>query len=177
MASMSWNLLCTLSVINQVKLIIFTGWETSEIVDVIHDIKHMMGDVLFRLVLEMVAFRPSRAKFPCCCRLQVCHSHSSWQWWLPRLQSNALYGLACELPYSRRRWFLTFNLVHFRVLWYEIHNRNLQMQMAMQLEEMLSPRSVAWWQMIWDLHSRSRVRVRTCISCKSLGQPGFYSLT
>ncbi|KAL9341620.1 hypothetical protein Peur_064945 [Populus x canadensis] len=46
----------------KVKLIIFTGWETSEIVDVIHDIKHMMGDVLFRL------------------------------------QSNTLYGLACELP-------------------------------------------------------------------------------
>ncbi|KAJ6876916.1 hypothetical protein NC651_029818 [Populus alba x Populus x berolinensis] len=31
-----------------VKLIIYTGWETSEIVDVIHDIKHIMGDVLFR---------------------------------------------------------------------------------------------------------------------------------
>ncbi|KAG6750560.1 hypothetical protein POTOM_045056 [Populus tomentosa] len=88
----------------KVKLIIFTGWETSEIVDVIHDIKHIMGDVLFRLVLEMVAFRPSRAKFPCCCRLQVCQSHSSWQQWLPRLQSNTLHGLACELPYSPRRY-------------------------------------------------------------------------
>jgi len=38
-------------------------------------------------------------------------------------------------------------------------------------------RGVAWWQRVWDLHSRSRVRVRACISCKSLGQPGFYSLT
>jgi len=27
------------------------------------------------------------------------------------------------------------------------------------------------------LYSRSRVRVRTCISCKNLGQPGFYFLT
>jgi len=41
----------------------------------------------------------------------------------------------------------------------------------------VSPRGVAWWQMAWDLHSRSRVRVRTCTSCKSLGQPGFYLLT
>jgi hypothetical protein len=41
----------------------------------------------------------------------------------------------------------------------------------------LSSRSVAWWQRVWDLHSRSRVRVRACISCKSLGQPGFYSIT
>jgi hypothetical protein len=39
-----------------------------------------------------------------------------------------------------------------------------------------SPKSVAWWQKAWDLHSRSRVRVRACTSCKSLGQPGFYSL-
>uniref|UniRef100_A0A2K1Y064 Uncharacterized protein n=1 Tax=Populus trichocarpa TaxID=3694 RepID=A0A2K1Y064_POPTR len=60
----------------KVKLIIFTGWETSEIVDVIHDIKHMMGDVLFRL------------------------------------QSNALYGLACELPYSPRRYTVK-NFVKF----------------------------------------------------------------
>jgi hypothetical protein len=37
-------------------------------------------------------------------------------------------------------------------------------------------RGVAWWQRVWDLHSRSRVRVRACTSCKSLGQPGFYSL-
>jgi len=36
---------------------------------------------------------------------------------------------------------------------------------------------IAWWQRVWDLHSRSRVRVKTCTSCKSLGQPGFYSLT
>ena len=28
-----------------------------------------------------------------------------------------------------------------------------------------------------DLHSRSRVRARACTFCKSLGQPGFYSLT
>ena len=28
-----------------------------------------------------------------------------------------------------------------------------------------------------DLHSRSRVRVKACTSCKSLEQPGFYSLT
>jgi len=35
----------------------------------------------------------------------------------------------------------------------------------------------AWWQRARDLHSRSRVRVRACISCKSLGQPRFYSLT
>jgi hypothetical protein len=27
------------------------------------------------------------------------------------------------------------------------------------------------------MHNRSRVRVRACTSCKSLGQPGFYSLT
>jgi len=27
------------------------------------------------------------------------------------------------------------------------------------------------------LHSRFQVRVRACTSCKSLGQPGFYSLT
>jgi hypothetical protein len=40
----------------------------------------------------------------------------------------------------------------------------------------MSPKSVAWWQRAWDLHSRSRVRVRACTSCKSLGQPGFYSL-
>jgi len=40
-----------------------------------------------------------------------------------------------------------------------------------------SPRGVAWWQRAWDLHSRSRVRVRACTSCKSLGQLGFYSLT
>jgi len=40
-----------------------------------------------------------------------------------------------------------------------------------------SSRGIAWWQMAWDLHSRSRVRVRTCTSCKSLGQHGFYSLT
>ena len=39
-----------------------------------------------------------------------------------------------------------------------------------------SSRGVAWWQRVWDLHSRSRVRVRACTSCKSLGQPGFYSL-
>ncbi|KAJ6883614.1 hypothetical protein NC652_030756 [Populus alba x Populus x berolinensis] len=37
-------------------------------------------------------------------RQQVCQSHSSWQQWLPRLQSNTLYGLACELPYSPRRY-------------------------------------------------------------------------
>jgi len=35
----------------------------------------------------------------------------------------------------------------------------------------------AWWQRVWDLHNRSRVRVMACISCKSLGQSGFYSLT
>jgi hypothetical protein len=40
-----------------------------------------------------------------------------------------------------------------------------------------SLRGVAWWQRAWDVHSRSRVRVRACTSCKSLGQPGFYSLT
>jgi len=34
-----------------------------------------------------------------------------------------------------------------------------------------------WNDLSWDLHRRSRVRVRTCTSCKSLGQPGFYSLT
>jgi hypothetical protein len=39
-----------------------------------------------------------------------------------------------------------------------------------------SPRGVAWWQRTWDLHSRSRVRVRACTSCKSLEQPGFYLL-
>jgi hypothetical protein len=36
---------------------------------------------------------------------------------------------------------------------------------------------VAWWQRAWDLHRRSRVRVMTCISYKSLEQPEFYSLT
>jgi hypothetical protein len=36
---------------------------------------------------------------------------------------------------------------------------------------------VVWWQRAWDLHSRSWVRVRACTSCKSLRQPGFYSLT
>jgi hypothetical protein len=41
----------------------------------------------------------------------------------------------------------------------------------------MSPRGVAWWQRVWDLHSRSRVRVRACTSCKSLGQPEFYFLT
>jgi hypothetical protein len=41
----------------------------------------------------------------------------------------------------------------------------------------LVSRGVAWWQRAWDLHSRSRVRVRTYTSCKSLGQLGFYSLT
>ena len=41
----------------------------------------------------------------------------------------------------------------------------------------LSPRGVAWWQRAWDLHSRSWVRVRAYISCKSLEQPGFYLLT
>jgi len=40
----------------------------------------------------------------------------------------------------------------------------------------LSSRGVAWQQRVWDLHSRSRVRVRACTSCKSLGQPRFYSL-
>jgi len=40
-----------------------------------------------------------------------------------------------------------------------------------------SPRGVACWQRAWDLHSRSQVRVRACTCCKSLGQPGFYSLT
>ena len=39
-----------------------------------------------------------------------------------------------------------------------------------------NPRGVAWWQRAWDLHSRSWVRVRACISCKSMWQPGFYSL-
>ena len=39
------------------------------------------------------------------------------------------------------------------------------------------PGDVAWWQRVWDLHSRSRVRVRACTSCKILGQPVFYSLT
>jgi hypothetical protein len=39
-----------------------------------------------------------------------------------------------------------------------------------------SLKGVAWWQKAWDLHSRSRVRVRTCTSYKSLGQPRFYSL-
>jgi len=42
---------------------------------------------------------------------------------------------------------------------------------------MASPRGVTWWQRAWDLHSRSWVRVRACTSCKSLGQPRFYSLT
>jgi len=41
----------------------------------------------------------------------------------------------------------------------------------------LVSRGVAWWQRAWDLHSRSRVRVRTYTSCKSLGQLEFYSLT
>jgi hypothetical protein len=40
----------------------------------------------------------------------------------------------------------------------------------------LSPRDVAWWQRAWDLYNRSRVWVMTCTSCKSLGQPGLYSL-
>jgi hypothetical protein len=40
----------------------------------------------------------------------------------------------------------------------------------------LSPRDVAWWQRAWDLYNKSRVLVMTCISCKSLGQPGLYSL-
>jgi len=31
--------------------------------------------------------------------------------------------------------------------------------------------------MVWNMHSRSRVWVRACISCKSLGQPEFYLLT
>jgi hypothetical protein len=31
--------------------------------------------------------------------------------------------------------------------------------------------------MVWNLPSRSRVRVMTCISCKSLRRLGFYSLT
>ena len=39
-----------------------------------------------------------------------------------------------------------------------------------------NPRGVAWWQRAWDLHSRSRVRVRACTSRKSLWQPEFYSL-
>jgi len=39
-----------------------------------------------------------------------------------------------------------------------------------------SLRGVVWWQRAWNLHSRSRVRVRACTSYKSLGQPGFYSL-
>jgi hypothetical protein len=40
-----------------------------------------------------------------------------------------------------------------------------------------SPKGVARWQKAWDLYSRSRVRVKTCTSCKNLGQPEFYSLT
>jgi len=40
-----------------------------------------------------------------------------------------------------------------------------------------SLRDVAWWQRVWNLHSRSRVQVKVCIYCKSLRQPGFYSLT
>jgi hypothetical protein len=40
-----------------------------------------------------------------------------------------------------------------------------------------SLRGVAWWQRVWDLHSKSRVWVRACTSCKSLRQPGFYLLT
>ncbi|KAJ6876900.1 hypothetical protein NC651_029818 [Populus alba x Populus x berolinensis] len=48
----------------KVKLIIYTGWETSEIVDVIHDIKHIMGDVLFRLVLEMNRFPAKQSQIP-----------------------------------------------------------------------------------------------------------------
>jgi len=41
----------------------------------------------------------------------------------------------------------------------------------------MSSRSVTWWQNVWDLHSRSRVRVRACTFCKSLGQSEFYLLT
>jgi hypothetical protein len=41
----------------------------------------------------------------------------------------------------------------------------------------MTTKRVAWWQRAWDLHSKSWVRVRVCISCKSLGQPRFYSLT
>lgn len=38
------------------------------------------------------------------------------------------------------------------------------------------PSSVTWWQKNYDLYSRSRVRVKMCIPCKSLGQPEFWSL-
>jgi len=48
---------------------------------------------------------------------------------------------------------------------------------GIRYEILKSPRGVAWWQRAWDLHSRSRVRVKACTSCKNLGQPGFYSLT
>lgn len=40
----------------------------------------------------------------------------------------------------------------------------------------VSARDMTWWQRAWDLHSRFWIRVRTCTSCKSLGQPGFYLL-
>jgi hypothetical protein len=40
-----------------------------------------------------------------------------------------------------------------------------------------SSRGMAWWWRAWDLHSMSRVRVRTCISYKSLEQLRFYSFT
>ena len=33
----------------------------------------------------------------------------------------------------------------------------------------MSPRGLAWWQRAWDLHNRSRVRVRVCTPCKRLG--------
>ena len=53
----------------------------------------------------------------------------------------------------------------------------IRVDIALAIKFAESPKGVKWWQRVWNLHSRSRVRVSACISCKRLGQPGFYSLT
>jgi len=81
-----------------------------------------------------------------------------------------LYKYFQQVPHFN----IVFGLVYFIVICVNIHVR---ICFSFLLLLWISSCNFLVWQRAWVLHSRSRVRVRAYTSCKSLGQPGFYSLT
>jgi hypothetical protein len=75
-------------------------------------------------------------------------------------------------------FFYALTRIHLKIKYESIYFRFLTWVVPSweTCSEQMSPGHVMWWQRAWDLYSRSQVRVRACISCKSLGQLGFNSL-
>lgn len=69
----------------------------------------------------------------------------------------------------------------FWIVGFSLHDRNSYLLFLFQIVRVVIFQasisgSVTWWSKSCYLHSIIRVRVTTCISCKSLKQSGFYLL-